>query len=307
MSNSIGHNLIHHNLLALVVLEHQSTINSSCISGYNLFQVQANSQIRTPHITSKFREKCLNLRKTKLPMRTNRVLSVFPQSVLATNPTSKVKSMLDPCEDENDDIQDDDVSLEADFVQRDEHSESVSEISSRIVMIMDDMVDEGCYGFPLLSETYTNIGVQFETLNLNEDTLWIGIPGNYTNPDAPKSLSVVRKLVDDGQYAEATTEAVKLSEVCSTLLPSIVHQLLGDIKLEFDDSHALYIEETYSRVLDLDIATTKVKYSLGEVEFVREHFPSNLDQVIMTKISGSKSGSLSFMVSLDSKLHHHSS
>ncbi|KAF5931150.1 hypothetical protein HYC85_032023 [Camellia sinensis] len=54
-----------------------------------------------------------------------------------------VKSMLDPCEDENDDIQDDDVSLGANFVQRDEHSESVSEISSRIVMIMDDMVDGG--------------------------------------------------------------------------------------------------------------------------------------------------------------------
>lgn len=61
------------------------------------------------------------------------------------------------------------------------------------------------------------------------------------------------------------------------------------------------------RVLDLDTATTKVKYSVGEVEFVREHFASNPDQVIVTKISGSKSGSLSFMVSLDSKLHHHSS
>ncbi|XP_028123791.1 alpha-glucan water dikinase, chloroplastic-like isoform X1 [Camellia sinensis] len=90
MSNSIGHNLIHHNLLALVVLEHQSKINSSCISSYNLFQVQANSQIRKPHITSKFWGKCLNLWKTKLPMGTNRVLSVFPQSVLATDPTSKV-------------------------------------------------------------------------------------------------------------------------------------------------------------------------------------------------------------------------
>ncbi|CAL5328041.1 unnamed protein product [Camellia sinensis] len=89
MSNSIGHNLIHHNLLALVVLEHQSKINSSCISGYNLFQVQANSQIRKSHIPFKFWGKCLNLRKTKLPMGTNRVLSVFPQSVLATDPTSK--------------------------------------------------------------------------------------------------------------------------------------------------------------------------------------------------------------------------
>ncbi|CAL5443337.1 unnamed protein product [Camellia sinensis] len=49
----------------------------------------ANSQIRKSHITSKSWGKCLNLRKTKLPMGTNRVLSVFPQSVLATNPTSK--------------------------------------------------------------------------------------------------------------------------------------------------------------------------------------------------------------------------
>ncbi|XP_028057133.1 alpha-L-fucosidase 2-like isoform X3 [Camellia sinensis] len=145
-------------------------------------------------------------------------------------------------------------------------------------------------------------GVQSETLNLNEDTLWTGIPGNYTNPDAPKSLSVVRKLVDDGQYSEATTEAVKLLDN-----PSAAYQLLGDIKLEFDDSHASYSEETYSRVLDLDTATTKVKYSVGEVEFVREHFASNPDQVIVTKISGSKSGSLSFTVSIDSKLQHHSS
>ncbi|KAI7980204.1 Meiosis-specific protein ASY1 [Camellia lanceoleosa] len=35
-----------------------------------------------------------------------------------------VKSVLDPCEDENYDIQDDDVSLGADSVERDEHSES---------------------------------------------------------------------------------------------------------------------------------------------------------------------------------------
>ncbi|KAI8027378.1 Bifunctional nuclease 1 [Camellia lanceoleosa] len=62
--------------------------------------------------------------------------------IIGSKMTQEVKSMLDPCEDENDDIQDDDVSLGADFVQRDEHSESVSEISSRIVMIMDDMVDE---------------------------------------------------------------------------------------------------------------------------------------------------------------------
>lgn len=44
-----------------------------------------------------------------------------------------------------------------------------------------------------------------------EDTLWTGNPGNYTNPEAPKTLSEVRKLVDDGKYPEATEAAVKLS------------------------------------------------------------------------------------------------
>ncbi|XP_041012139.1 alpha-L-fucosidase 2-like isoform X1 [Juglans microcarpa x Juglans regia] len=144
-------------------------------------------------------------------------------------------------------------------------------------------------------------GVASETIQLNEDTLWTGTPGNYTNPNAPEALSEVRKLVDGGKYAEATSKAVQL-----TGNPAEVYQLLGDIKLEFDVSHLKYIEETYHRELDLDAATIRVKYSVTDVEFTREHFASNPDQVIVTKISGSKPGSVSFSVSLDSKLHYHS-
>eukprot|EP00258_Populus_trichocarpa_P048786 XP_024464805.1 alpha-L-fucosidase 2 isoform X3 [Populus trichocarpa] len=144
-------------------------------------------------------------------------------------------------------------------------------------------------------------GVSLETLQLNEDTLWTGTPGNYTNPHAPEALSVVRKLVDNGQYADATTAAEKLSHD-----PSDVYQLLGDIKLEFDNSHLKYVEKSYHRELDLDTATARVKYSVGDVEYTREYFASNPNQVIATKISGSKSGSVSFTVYLDSKMHHYS-
>ncbi|KAF3962093.1 hypothetical protein ACB098_07G093600 [Castanea mollissima] len=144
-------------------------------------------------------------------------------------------------------------------------------------------------------------GVKEETLQLNEDTLWTGNPGNYTNPNAPEALTQVRKLVDNGQYVEATAAAVKLSGA-----PSDVYQLLGDIKLEFDESHLKYAEETYHRELDLDTATVRVKYSVAGVEFLREHFASKPDQVIVAKISTSKPGSLSFTVSLDSKMHHNS-
>ncbi|XP_071736799.1 alpha-L-fucosidase 2-like [Rutidosis leptorrhynchoides] len=143
-------------------------------------------------------------------------------------------------------------------------------------------------------------GVTSETINLNEDTLWTGVPGNYTNPDAPIALSEVRKLVDDGKYAEATKAAVKLSGD-----PSDVYQLLGDINLEFED-HDTYDDKTYQRELDLDTATIGIKYSIGDIEFTRQHFASYPDQVLVTKISANKSRSLSFTASLDSKLHHHS-
>lgn len=144
-------------------------------------------------------------------------------------------------------------------------------------------------------------GVAVETLQLNEDTLWTGTPGNYTDPNALKALPEVRKLVDAGQYPEATEAAVKMTDN-----PSDAYQLLGDIKLEFDDSHLKYTQSTYHRELDLETATARVKYSVGDIEFTREHFVSHPDQAIMTRISGSKPGSLSFTVSLDSKLHHHS-
>ncbi|KAF9621997.1 hypothetical protein IFM89_029217 [Coptis chinensis] len=144
-------------------------------------------------------------------------------------------------------------------------------------------------------------GVVSELLQLNEDTLWTGVPGNYTNSDAPEALSQVRELVDKGKYPEATEAGFKLSDK-----PSDVYQPLGDLRLEFDDSHIAYDVKSYQRELDLDTATVKVKYSVGDVVFTREHFTSGPHQVIVTKISASKSGSLSFTVSLDSKLHHQS-
>ncbi|CAI9286907.1 unnamed protein product [Lactuca saligna] len=137
---------------------------------------------------------------------------------------------------------------------------------------------------------------------MSDDTLWTGSPGNYTNPDAPKALSEVRKLVDDGNYAEATTAAVELSGE-----PSAAFQLVGDINLEFDNTAAAYDTTTYQRELDLNTATVKVGYSIGEVEFTREHFASFPDQLIVSKFSANKSGSLSFTVSLNSQLPHRSS
>ncbi|KAG0492666.1 hypothetical protein HPP92_006064 [Vanilla planifolia] len=132
-----------------------------------------------------------------------------------------------------------------------------------------------------------------------DDTLWTGVPRNYTNAEAPSILSKVRKLVDSGKYSDATAAAFGLSDY-----PPQTYQPLGNINIEFDGSHATYT--SYERELDLNTATVKVKYSLGDAEFTRVHFASNPHQVMVTKIFSTKSGSLSFTVYLDSKLRYQS-
>ncbi|KAL9231709.1 hypothetical protein vseg_006901 [Gypsophila vaccaria] len=145
-------------------------------------------------------------------------------------------------------------------------------------------------------------GVFSEIINLNEDTLWTGSPRNYTDLKAPKGLADVRKLVNAGNYSGATALAdTQLSGAASD-----VYKLLGDLKLDFDDANSTYLGETYHRELDLDTATVTVRYSAGDVEFTREHFASNPDHAIVTKVSSSKTGALSFTVSLDSEMHHRS-
>lgn len=57
--------------------------------------------------------------------------------------------------------------------------------------------------------------------SFTEDTLWTGTPGDYTNQNAPEALAEVRKLVDGGNFSEATAAAVKLSgdpsDVCNIM------------------------------------------------------------------------------------------
>ncbi|CAN8288206.1 unnamed protein product [Cochlearia groenlandica] len=143
-------------------------------------------------------------------------------------------------------------------------------------------------------------GVSSETLNLNEDTIYTGVPEDNTNPKAREALAEVRKLVNERKYSQATTTATKLSE-----RPSHVYQLVGDLNIEFDKSHDIkYAKESYHRELDLETSLAKVSYSVGDVEYSREFFASNPDQVIVAKLYASKPRSLSFNVSFESSLHH---
>ncbi|KAG2577887.1 hypothetical protein PVAP13_6NG267500 [Panicum virgatum] len=130
---------------------------------------------------------------------------------------------------------------------------------------------------------------------MSDDTLWTGAPGNYTDPEAPAALAVVRELVNQGRFADATEAARRLFGGQSE-----VYQPLGDINLEFGATHQAY--DSYKRELDLHTATVLVTYNIGEVRYMREHFCSNPHQVIVTMISANIPGQVSCTMSLSSRL-----
>lgn len=43
-----------------------------------------------------------------------------------------------------------------------------------------------------------------------DDTLWTGAPGSYTDPEAPAALVVVRELVNQERFSDATAAATRL-------------------------------------------------------------------------------------------------
>ncbi|XP_044491919.1 alpha-glucan water dikinase, chloroplastic isoform X2 [Mangifera indica] len=91
MSNSIGHNLLHNNLLHSTVLEHQSKFNSSGIPANSLYQVASVNQAEgKSSVSTKFYGTSLNVRKPCLAVDKCRPIRFIPCAVLAMNPASEL-------------------------------------------------------------------------------------------------------------------------------------------------------------------------------------------------------------------------
>ncbi|SEM91131.1 glycoside hydrolase N-terminal domain-containing protein [Paenibacillus sp. OV219] len=137
-------------------------------------------------------------------------------------------------------------------------------------------------------------GVEQEELQLNEDTLWSGYPADGTNPHAHEVLPEVRKLIEEGRYAEADKLSKEMmGPYTQSYLP------LGHLRLTFEHGHCW---TSYERSLDLEEGIAQVRYSIGSVDYTRETFASYPDGVIVMRLEVSEPGRLSFHAQLDSLL-----
>jgi len=133
-----------------------------------------------------------------------------------------------------------------------------------------------------------------EVINVNDVYLWSGVPSNKDNPEVLGVFKMVRQALESDNYTLVNTLAQKMTSDNSEC-----YEPLGNIFLNFDNTTDY---SNYKRELDLDCATISIKYKIGDVNFTREIFASNPDQVIVMRIYGDKKASVTFTVSTNTQL-----
>ncbi|HSX26188.1 MAG TPA: glycoside hydrolase family 95 protein, partial [Chlamydiales bacterium] len=142
-----------------------------------------------------------------------------------------------------------------------------------------------------------------ERIQFNEESLWSGAPQDADNPNALVVLPQIRQLLFRGNYREAErlTRENLLCRGGGSLYGTSAngafgaYQTFGDLFITFPDQNRV---ENYRRELDLNTATVRVTYSIGDAHYTRECFISAPDQVCVISLSCDQPGKISFTAKL---------
>lgn len=145
--------------------------------------------------------------------------------------------------------------------------------------------------------------VNRERIQLNEESMWSGSPDDNDNPNAFAEQGKIRQLLFEGKYKEAT-EITSRTQVCKGAgsghgngaeVPFGCFQTLGDLWID-NGQQSKY--ENYHRELDLEDAVVRISYSQKGINYKREIFTSNPDQVMVARFTADKPGQISFSCSM---------
>ncbi|WP_282124713.1 glycoside hydrolase family 95 protein [Algibacter mikhailovii] len=145
--------------------------------------------------------------------------------------------------------------------------------------------------------------VNKERIQLNEESMWSGSPNDDDNPNAYPAQNTIRQLLFEGKYKEAT-ELTQQTQVCKgegtghgkgASVPFGCFQTLGDLWLDFEKESSY---ENYHRELDLEDAVVRVSYTQEGVQYKREIFVSEPNQIMVVKLTADQPGKISFKSTL---------
>lgn len=141
-------------------------------------------------------------------------------------------------------------------------------------------------------------GMGEELVTLNEDTLWSGVPREFSIPGGRDALAGARVALFSGDFARAEEFCRKMQgPYGQSYLP------MGSLRLRFfSGAEGLHGDRFYERRLDLSTATATVSCSVAGVRHTREYFTSAPDQIFAVRLRADHPGSISFTAALDSLL-----
>ena len=134
--------------------------------------------------------------------------------------------------------------------------------------------------------------IDYERIQLNEESMWSGGRTVTDKPDAYKYLPEVRRLLFEGKYTEAQkiTERDMMTEGTWNM-----YQSLGDLYFKLNHSDNI---SDYRRELNLDEAIARVSYKSGDVNYTREYFSSPVDQAIVIRFTSTRPNALTLSARL---------
>ncbi|MGJ1195266.1 glycoside hydrolase family 95 protein [Sphingobacterium spiritivorum] len=138
-----------------------------------------------------------------------------------------------------------------------------------------------------------------EQIQLNEETIWAGGPGNNVSKNAYDRIQQIRRLLFEGKAKEAQdlSNATFPRPAPTGIDYGMPYQTFGYLRISFP-GHKQYT--SYSRELDIQDAITRTRYKAGAVTYTREVFASLKDDVVIIKLSADAKKSLSFSIGLTS-------
>ena len=139
-------------------------------------------------------------------------------------------------------------------------------------------------------------GIEEEKLALNESTMWSGQYNENQNiPFGREKMNQLRKLFFEGKLSKGNRIAGDNLHGNQTSFGT--HLPIGDLKMQF-----IYPEGKvtgYRRSLSLDEAVSSVSFNSGGVNYKREYFATNPDNVLVLRLTADKQKSITMNMGLD--------
>ena len=139
-------------------------------------------------------------------------------------------------------------------------------------------------------------GPLHDELDLNEDTLWSGLPENRFSPKVFENLPEVRRLIRERKWTEA--DALITGKMMDH--DSQSYQPAGKLLFDFQLGGPV---SDYVRSLDLDTALAVTEFKTGGIRHRREILASFPARMILMRFSAGKPGELTFNARFESPLH----